>query len=353
MKLRYFVGNSPWTHKLRQQVETAAPFSSSVLVTGPSGTGKELVARALHEQSPRAQNAFVPVDCTSLTGELFASHLFGHIKGAFTGANHDRLGCFRVANGGTLFLDEIGEMSLEMQAKLLRVLQERVVAPLGSDAEIPVDVRIVAATNRNLLEEVKAGRFRLDLYYRLNVVSIETLRLAERIEDIEPLTEHFLAKLEIDQGFPRRRCSAAALAMLQNYSWPGNVRELQNILERAAIFTQGDTIGAESIPHDAETDKPIESIASDFENHDDLLSNAKSDAFGASHDASISDDSSAGAWPSLNVLERRHIEATLPRAMWNQSLAAKMLGIDRASLARKIKRYSIDLPTARRGRPAK
>ncbi len=171
----HFVGVSPWARLLRDNISRAAAFSSSVLITGPSGTGKELIARAVHEHSGRHAGPFVPVDCTSLTGELFASHLFGHVKGAFTGAEHPRLGCFRAADGGTIFLDEIGELSLELQSKLLRTLQERVVVPVGSDQPTGVDVRIIAATNRDLPREVEAGRFRLDLYYRLNVVSFEKI----------------------------------------------------------------------------------------------------------------------------------------------------------------------------------
>src|SRR5262245_21577435 len=156
------VGQSAWARSLRENIAQVARYSSTVLIVGPSGTGKELIARTIHEQSPRARQPFVPVDCTSLTGELFASHLFGHVKGAFTGANYERLGCFRAAEGGTILLDEVGEISLELQAKLLRTLQERTVVPVGSDAPAPVDVRILAATNRDLGADVRAGRFRLD-----------------------------------------------------------------------------------------------------------------------------------------------------------------------------------------------
>ena len=205
MSASQIVGRSAWTQSVRDSVLQAARFRSTVLITGPSGTGKELIAAAIHQHSSQCSDAYVPVDCTSLSGELFASHLFGHVKGAFTGANYDRLGCFRVADKGTIFLDEIGELSADLQSKLLRTIQERVVVPVGSDQPAPVDVRIIAATNRDLASEVRSGRFRLDLFYRLNVLSIEIPALRERVEDIEPLAVQFLEKLVSEQGFPRKR----------------------------------------------------------------------------------------------------------------------------------------------------
>ena len=331
MSLSKFVGESAWTCSLRDRVLQVAAYPSNVLITGPSGTGKELIARAIHQHSLRSAHPFVPVDCTSLSGDLFASHLFGHVKGAFTGADHARLGCFRVADGGTILLDEIGELSFEMQSKLLRTIQERVVVPLGSDESIPIDVRIVAATNRNLLTDVQAGRFRLDLFYRLNVISFTTMPLCERAEDIETLAAHFLEKLTIENGFPRKRLSVEAKSALQAYSWPGNVRELQNVLERAAVFATGDEIGAEAIPRDFVTSAtPLVSPAAPIQ----------------PAEASVDEK-----WPNLDDLERAHIRATLERAHYNRSVAAKMLNINRASLARKISRYGLSLPQARLGRP--
>jgi DNA-binding NtrC family response regulator len=336
MKLPHFVGVSPSTRLLRDNIRRAAAYASSVLITGPSGTGKELIARGIHQHSARCDAPFVPVDCTSLTGELFASHLFGHIKGAFTGADHQRLGCFRVADHGTIFLDEIGELSLEMQSKLLRTIQERVVVPLGSDQPIAVDVRIIAATNRDLTSEVQAGRFRLDLYYRLNVVAFETVRLSDRPEDIAPLAEYFLDRLMSEQGFPRKRLSRDALLALQRHHWPGNIRELQNVLERAAIFATGDEIGTEAIPQNISAD--------DFQ---PICPNSL-------HDVHVADPPAGEAlWPTLADVQRAHISATLDRVFYNQSIAAKKLDINRASLARKISRYGIKLPVARRGRPRK
>ena len=325
------VGQSSWTRSLCERIDLVAGFSSNVLITGPSGTGKELIARAIHENSPRAGQPFVPVDCTALSGELFASHLFGHVKGAFTGADYERLGCFRAAEGGTILLDEIGELSLDLQSKLLRALQERVVVPVGSERPAPIDVRIIAATNRDLAEEVREGRFRLDLFYRLNVVSLETLALSERSDEIEPLAIHFLEKMTREHGLPRKQFSPAALAALRLYPWPGNVRELQNVVERAIIFASGDLIDAESLPFDrAPAAVPRTTSA------DSLNSPPSTDAV---------------PWSTLAEVERDHIRVTLARTFYNQSAAAALLGIDRSSLARKIDLYGIVIPTPRRGRP--
>jgi DNA-binding NtrC family response regulator len=339
MGVTHFVGMSPWARLLRENISRAAAFPSSVLITGPSGTGKELIARAVHEHSARRDGPFVPVDCTSLTGELFASHLFGHVKGAFTGAEHPRLGCFRAAEGGTIFLDEIGELSLELQSKLLRTLQERAVVPVGSDQPTGVDVRIIAATNRDLPKEVEAGRFRLDLYYRLNVVSFETILLAERPEDIEPLAEHILERLMREQGFPRKRLSAEAVTALLRRPWPGNVRELQNVLERAAVFATGEEIGSAAISEGNFQTATAASSPVSIEEADlpDLPGTAVE----------------AATWPTLSEVQRAHITATLDHVFYNQSMAAKLLNINRASLARKISRYEISIPLTRRGRPRK
>ncbi len=261
---------------------------------------------------------------------MFASHLFGHVKGAFTGGDYERLGCFRAAEGGTILLDEIGEMSLDLQSKLLRAIQERIVVPVGSDRPVPVDVRIIAATNRDLQQEVRAGRFRLDLYYRLNVVSLESLALRDRIDEVEPLAAHFLERMAVEQGLPRKRLSPAAIAALKDYSWPGNIRELQNVLERAAIFSAGELIECQAIPQD---EQPLPSPAA------------------ASLSSKATDAAGEAPWSTLADVERQHIRATLVHTYFNQSAAARLLRIDRASLARKIERLGIAVPEARRGRP--
>ncbi len=246
--IHHLIGESPWTVKVRKRILQVAGYNYSVLISGPSGTGKELVARAIHTHGPRASKPFIPVNCAALPGELFTSQVFGHQKGAFTGAAQSTLGCFRAADGGTLFLDEIGDLDFDLQAKLLRVLQERKVTPVGSHDGIPVDVRVMAATNRNLEQDVRAGRFRLDLYYRLNVISVETAALKDRPEDIAVLARHFLARAAVETGSSVKDLARATIALMQSYAWPGNIRELQNLIERAIVFAEGDTIGPECFP---------------------------------------------------------------------------------------------------------
>jgi two-component system response regulator AtoC len=230
--------------RVAQLVSRIAPTRSSVLVLGETGTGKELVARAIHRASPRRGKLFVPINCAAIPGELLESELFGHVRGAFTGAHARRTGKFEAADGGTLFLDEIGDMPYPLQAKLLRVLQEGVVEPVGSNQRIPVDVRVVSSTHRDLEAAIREGRFREDLYYRLNVFRIELPPLRERPEDVALLARSFLAKFCRELGRPIPALSDEAVRLLEGHRWPGNVRELRNLMERAAVLADGPTIDA-------------------------------------------------------------------------------------------------------------
>jgi DNA-binding NtrC family response regulator len=322
---------------------------------GPSGTGKELIARAIHACSPRSAKPFIPVDCAVTTGTLFASHMFGHVKGSFTGATSSTLGCFRAAEGGTIFLDEIGEMELELQAKLLRVLQQRTVVPVGSHQEVPVDVRVIAATNRDLFREVTEGRFREDLFYRLNVVAIQTRPLRERPEDVPVLAARYLAELSGRHGMPQCSLAPAAMEVLQAYAWPGNVRELENVLERAVMFSSGDEIDPDALSGLMGTRPPGEQASG-------AVQLAMAASRGIVSPTSVpgvyrvepriqpdgparpvaAEPGSDESWPTLADVERMHLERTLAATMQNKSLAAKMLGIDRSVLRRKLQRYGLD-----------
>jgi DNA-binding NtrC family response regulator len=335
------VGHSPATAQLRAQIERVAPFASNVLITGPSGTGKELVARQIHALSPRAAHPFVPVDCAAMTGELMSSQLFGHVSGAFTGANCDALGCFRAAHRGTIFLDEIGELDYALQSKLLRVLQELMVTPVGSHQGQPVDVRVVAATNRDLRSEVAAGRFREDLFYRLHVVHLQTTPLRDRPGDIPELAESFLEQLAAE-GLPRCQLSPGAMRELVAFTWPGNIRQLRNVLEQAVIESESAELGSGRIAC--------------------LLEGPSADIDEAAPEEVAGQDSwlepppivatveapSAAAWMTLAALEREHLQRTLEPTFYNRSAAARLLGITRQALLRKMERHGIEIPDSTR-----
>lgn len=330
------LGGSAWAGGVRRKIARVAPSASTVLIVGPTGTGKELIARCVHAMSPRRRAPFVPVDCASITGSLCSSQLFGHVKGAFTGADYESLGCFRAAEGGTIFLDEIGELEPAIQAMLLRTLQERIVIPVGNHREIPVNVRVIAATNRVLDEEVHAARFRMDLLYRLRVMTIQTTALRERVEDIGMLAEHFLAGLSRENGIPAKKLSAESLAVLQAHDWPGNVRELQNVLECAAIFSDSEWIQPDALRIHKSTEAPRWEAAHAVPGPP---------AAAAVRNAARSDTAEdLEAWPTLPELEAQHIARTLEVVGYNQSAAARMLSIDRHVLARKMKKYGLQKP---------
>lgn len=307
---------SPAMLAMQETIATVAPTEATVLITGESGTGKELVARALHSGSARADKPMVTVNCAALAENLLESELFGHEKGSFTGADRRREGRFVQANGGTLFLDEIGEMPLPLQAKLLRALQEGEVQRVGSDAPLTVDVRVLAATNRDLREEVARRRFREDLYFRLNVISLEVPPLRDRGEDIPVLAAHFLERFAGRNRKSIRGFSPQAVDSLLRYAWPGNVRELENAVERAVILCNGDLITRRELP------AAITEAASPEE--------ASSAAVGAL------------AGLPLDELERRAIGETLRCTGDNKSEAARQLGITRATLHNKLRKYGLE-----------
>jgi Nif-specific regulatory protein len=309
------VGQSTAIQALRGTVEGVARTTLPVLVLGESGTGKDVVARAIHYSSPRQKQPFIPVNCAAIAETLLESELFGHEKGAFTGADTTRAGKFEAASGGTLFLDEIGELSAGGQAKLLRVLEEKLVFRVGGTQPIPVDTRIVAATNRNLAEGVRAGKFREDLFYRLSVVTIELPPLRARREDILVLAEHFLEQFCRDAGRRPVKLSAEARKRLEQHDWPGNVRELRNLLERVAYLCPGEKVEASELAF------ILRPTAKDEDRYADLTLKDATEEF-----------------------ERDHIRRAIARAGRNMSEAAKRLGLHRPNLYRKMKLLRMEVP---------
>jgi len=295
------VGECDLIKNICDVIKRVAPMSSTVLITGETGTGKELAGRAMHKWSKRS-GSFVPINCGAMSAELLESELFGHARGAFTGAHQSREGLFMYANGGTLFLDEIGEMPLSMQTNLLRVMEQQSIRPVGSNKEYPVDVRVVAATNRDLYEEVKKGMFREDLYYRLDVLSIRMPSLKERLEDLPALVNHFSAMLAGEMGVAKHEIDDNELSLLESYAWPGNIRELKNVIERSLLLNR----------------KPSECMAYTT----------------ASVQASVVPEDSC---QKLDEIEKRHILKVLSDTDGNKSSAARILGISRKTLDRKTR----------------
>ncbi len=319
------VGNDPTLLELLRRVDQVAPTDSSVLIYGETGTGKELIARAIHDRSARKNRPLVKVNCSAISAGLVESELFGHVKGAFTGAFERRIGRFELANGGTLFLDEVGELPLETQVKLLRVLQEREFEPVGSNRSVHVDVRIIAATNRNLQESISAGSFRSDLYYRLNVFPLEVPPLRERRSDIPQLAMFFLSRYSRNLGKRMEGISAAGTERLSRYSWPGNIRELQNVIERALILSPGPILQLET----------------------DLVSVSASEAVRdpareVAEAAQPTEPSSA--LKTLDEVERAHISAVLQQThgvIEGANGAAKTLGMHPNTLRHRMEKLGI------------
>ncbi len=305
------IGKSEKINHLMKLIEHIAPADCNVLIIGETGTGKELFARAIHYKSERRNKPFVAINCGAFTEELLANELFGHEKGAFTGAHSTKKGLLETANGGTILLDEIGEMPPSMQVKLLRVIQERKLIRVGGTTEIPLDIRIVAATNRNLIHEVKQGRFRQDLYYRLNVITLHVPALTERKEDIPLLCQYFMEKYAKMQKKEIKEISQEVIDILTNYEFPGNVRELENIMERAVTLCQGPKIEVIHLPPD------LQQLTLRVPRQ---------------HPKEL---------PTLEEYEKNYILWVLKKVKWNKTKAAQILGIDRVSLWRRLKKWGL------------
>ncbi|WP_268124366.1 sigma-54-dependent transcriptional regulator [Roseivirga pacifica] len=306
-KYENFLGDSPAMQQVFSLIDKVAPTDATVLILGENGTGKELAARALHKRSNRANKVFIKVDLGSISETLFESELFGHVKGAFTDAKEDKPGRFELASGGTLFLDEIGNLSLPLQAKLLSVLQQRKVSRVGSNKEIPIDIRLVCATNMPLYEMVDSGKFRQDLLYRINTVELNMPSLSERTEDIEILATHFINVFGKKYNKDKVRIDAATMAKLKKYSWPGNIRELEHAIERAIILADGNKLSTQDFL--LNTSKVTESSDSEIMN--------------------------------LSEMEKRLILKALDKHQGNVTRAAKELGIDRLALYRRMQKYGL------------
>ena len=331
VRVRYhadrLVGSSRQMREVRRQVREVAPVAATVLITGRSGTGKELVARAIHFEGPRAAGPLVPVNCSAIPQSIFESEMFGHRRGAFSGADQDQQGLIGQSSGGTLFLDEVGEIPLRQQPKLLRVLEDRQVRPLGGGKPVHVDLRVIAATNRPLDEMVQRGEFREDLYYRLNVLQIHLSELSERPGDVPALAQTLLAELSHETGVPSRGFAPEALEALVRHRWRGNVRELKNTIERTLFRTRGHVIELEDLPAEvggqSRSGAPRRTVA-------------------PSVDTAAEAEAGSEVGGSLADMERAHIERVLRQESWNRSAAARTLGIDRRTLFSKIRRYGLE-----------
>ena len=356
-----YIGSSPSTQALRTLVSSMANSNATVMITGESGTGKELLARLLHEQSERCGANFVPINCAAIPKDLLESELFGHRKGAFTGAVADRVGRFEMAHGGTIFLDEIGDMSLDMQVKLLRVLQERTIDPIGGNRQVHVDVRVVAATHRDLEAEISAGRFREDLYYRLNVLPVVTPPLRERANDVPELLA-FFAEKSVSFGKPPIRFTPDFLTALQKYAWPGNVRELSNLVARFSTLYAGQELDLRAIPPtllpkglvaaqaelqarapllaQLEVTPPPE-IAAELLDQPEPEENEVESIIMLAQGMPTLPPEGLSLKERMAQIERSIIEQALQRNSGNVSRTAKLLNLQRTTLIEKINKYEL------------
>ena len=307
--LPFVKGNSETSKKLHEYINLVSPTNMSVLIIGDSGTGKEYIAHSIHLQSKRAGKPYIAVDCGAIPKDLASSEFFGHIKGSFTGAVNDKIGHFEAANGGTLFLDEVGNLSYEVQVQLLRALQERKIKPVGSNHEVQVDIRVIAATNEDLAEAVKNGEFREDLYHRLNEFSIKAPRLSERKHDIMVFANHFLAQANEDLEKEIEGFDQDVVDLFRNYDWPGNLREMKNIIKRSVLLEKSNVIHFDVLPHEMQE--------------------------------AAAETSTLAGYTKEN--EEEAIKQALEKANYNKSKAAKLLDIDRKTLYNKLKLYNIDL----------
>ena len=323
------VGKSPRMKIVRALIAKLASSDSTVLITGESGTGKELAARAIHEMSPRRGQAFVPVNCGAIPEELLESELFGHVRGAFTGAVNARQGRFQLAHGGTLFLDEIGEMSPKLQVKLLRVLQEREFEPVGSDHSVQVDVRVITATNQDLRAAVREGKFREDLFYRLNVLPLELPPLRQRDGDIALLIRHFLSLHGRIKSKELLEVDSTAMVALEKYDWPGNVREVENLIERLVVLTEGKIIRANDLP--------------------DYVMNNTVPQHQSSTRVTLPEEG-VDLDGVLERIENGFIQQALQRSRGNKTVAAELLNLNRTTLIERLRKKGM-LPTSRRALP--
>jgi sigma-54 specific flagellar transcriptional regulator A len=356
-----YIGSSPSTQALRALVGSMANSDATVMITGESGTGKELLARLLHEQSDRCGANFVPINCAAIPKDLLESELFGHRKGAFTGAVADRVGRFEMAHGGTIFLDEIGDMSLDMQVKLLRVLQERTIDPIGGNRQVHVDVRVVAATHRDLEAEISAGRFREDLYYRLNVLPVVTPPLRERGEDVSELLGYFAQK-SVGHGKEPIRFTPDFLTALQKYAWPGNVRELSNLVARFSTLYAGQELDLRAIPPtllpkgliaaQAELQArapllakleitPPPEIAAELQDQPEPEDNDVESIIMLAQGMPTLPPEGLSLKERMAQIERSIIEQALQRNSGNVSRTAKLLNLQRTTLIEKINKYEL------------